>query len=175
MEVARRSPNPSIPGQIASPGQLAAWLGGIAIFFLIWYATYHRARFSTTDRSPANLPPETGIYHRLNVFSGCNLVPFIGWGVYIMGLMSQEFTALGLEQNEFAAFVQTIPFSFMLWLAVGMVPLMTVLKLDFGPMQKAEICACQDTRSSPANAESNGSEIKGFAHANARPILVWVR
>ena len=91
-----------------------------------------------------------------------------------MGLMSQQFTALGLEQNEFAAFVQTIPFQFYAWLAVGMVPLMTVLKLDFGPMQKAEISACQDTRSSPANAEPNGSEIKGFVHTNARPILVWV-
>ena len=53
-----------------------------------------------------------------------------------------------------------------------MVPLMTVLKLDFGPMQKAEISARQDTHSSPEHAEADGSEIKGFAHANARPMLV---
>ena len=91
-----------------------------------------------------------------------------------MGLMSQEFTAVGLEQNEFAAFVQTMPFQFYAWLAVGMVPLMSVLKLDFGPMQKAEISARQDTHSSPAKAESDGNEIKGFTHANARPMLVWV-
>ena len=41
-------------------------------------------------------------------------------------------------------------------------------------MQKAEISARQDTHSSPAKAESDGSEINGFRHANARPILVWV-
>ena len=91
-----------------------------------------------------------------------------------MGLMSQEFAALWLNQNELAAFVQTIPFQFYAWLAVGMVPLMTVLKLDFGPMQKAEISAWQDSDSSPAKAESDGNEIKGFAHGNARPMLFWV-
>ena len=155
--------------------QLAAWFGGIAIFFsdlgtpLIIGPVFRPLidRLQISRQKLAFIIDSTSSPVAI-------LVPFIGWGVYIMGLMSQEFTALGLEQNEFAAFVQTIPFQFYAWLAVGMVPLMTVLKLDFGPMQKAEISARQDTHASPANAESKNREIKGFARDNARPILIWV-
>ena len=155
--------------------QLAAWLGGIAIFFsdlgtpLIIGPVFR----PLTDRLKISRQKLAFIIDSTSSPVAI-LVPFIGWGVYIMGLMSQEFAALGLNQNEFAAFVQTIPFQFYAWLAVGMVPLMNVLKMDFGPMQKAEISARQDTHSSPAHAESDDSEIKGFAHANARPMLVWV-
>lgn len=155
--------------------QLAAWLGGIAIFFsdlgtpLIIGPVFRPLidRLQISRQKLAFIIDSTSSPVAI-------LVPFIGWGVYIMGLMSQEFTAVGLEQNEFAAFVQTMPFQFYAWLAVGMVPLMSVLKLDFGPMQKAEITARQDTHSSPAKAESDGGEIKGFTHANARPMLVWL-
>ena len=57
------------------------------------------------------------------------LVPFIGWGVYIMSLIYQEYAALGIEESEFTAFIRTIPFQFYAWLAVMMVPLLTLLAL----------------------------------------------
>ena len=155
--------------------QLAAWLGGIAIFFsdlgtpLIIGPVFRplTERLRISRQKLAFIIDSTSSPVAI-------LVPFIGWGVYIMGLMSQEFTALGLNQNEFAAFVQTLPFQFYAWLAVGMVPLMTVLNLDFGPMQKAEISARQSSDPSPARAEPDGSEINDFARTNARPMLVWV-
>ena len=155
--------------------QLAAWLGGIAIFFsdLGTPLIIGPAFRPLTDRLNISRQKLAFIIDSTSSPVAI-LVPFIGWGVYIMSLMSQEFAALELKQNELAAFVQTIPFQFYAWLAVGMVPLITVLKLDFGPMQKAEISARQDLDSSPAKAESDGNEIKGFARGNARPMLVWV-
>lgn len=155
--------------------QLAAWIGGIAIFFsdlgtpLIIGPVFR----PLTDRLKISRQKLAFIIDSTSSPVAI-LVPFIGWGVYIMGLMSQEFAALGLEQNELAAFVKTIPFQFYAWLAVGMVPLLSVLKLDFGPMQKAEISARQGSESSPTETESHDSDIESFAHANARPMLVWV-
>ena len=155
--------------------QLAAWLGGIAIFFsdlgtpLIIGPIFR----PLTDRLKISRQKLAFIIDSTSSPVAI-LVPFIGWGVYIMGLMSQQFATLGLEQDELTAFFQAIPFQFYAWLAVTIVPLMTVLKLDFGPMQKAEISARQGSDSSPAKAKSSGSEIEGFAHANARPALVWL-
>ncbi len=40
------------------------------------------------------------------------LIPFIGWGVYIMGLIKQEFDNLQVTESEFTVFVQAIPFQF---------------------------------------------------------------
>ena len=66
------------------------------------------------------------------------LIPFIGWGVYIMGLIKNEFDLLNITTSEFSTLVQVIPFQFYAILAVLMVPLVAITKLDFGPMAKAE-------------------------------------
>ena len=163
-------PNPSIPGsnRVFRLSWPPGWAG--LPFSSIWYATHHRAHFSTTDRSPANLPTETGIYYRLNVFSGRNPGAFYRMGVYIMGLMSQEFTALGLEQNEFAAFVQT--FFSVLCLAGGRYGASDDRAgTDFGPMQKAEISARQDTHSSPA--KPNLTAARSMASDTPMPDPYW--
>ena len=79
----RRSlcPFHQFPGQIAPPG-LAGRLARRDCHFLFRsrYPTHHRARISATDRSPEHLPPETSIYHRLNVFSSRNPGAFYWMG-----------------------------------------------------------------------------------------------
>ena len=55
-----------------------------------------------------------------------------------MGLIKNEFDLLNITTSEFSTLVQVIPFQFYAILAVLMVPLVAMTKLDFGPMAKAE-------------------------------------
>lgn len=122
--------------------QLAAWIGGITIFFsdlgtpLIIGPVFR----PLTDRLEISRQKLAFIIDSTSSPVAI-LIPFIGWGVYIMSLMSQEFAALDMDENEFSAFIRTIPFQFYAWLAVVLVPLLTLLRLDFGPMAKAEVAA----------------------------------
>ena len=119
--------------------QLSAWFGGIIIFFSdlgtplivgpVFEKIFDKAKISReklawiidSTSSPVAV-----------------LIPFIGWGVYIMGLIKSEFDLLGITTSEFSTLVQVIPFQFYAILAVTMVPLVAITKLDFGPMAKAE-------------------------------------
>jgi Na+/H+ antiporter NhaC len=103
------------------------------------------------------------------------LVPFIGWGVYIMSLIYVEYEALGISESEFTAFVRAIPFQFYAWLAVMMVPLLTFLRFDFGAMAKAEKVAEQDPDEDSKALAQDKSQVQyqAFTHPNAKPVLVW--
>lgn len=155
--------------------QLAAWVGGIAIFFsdlgtpLIIGPVFR----PLTDRLKISRQKLAFIIDSTSSPVAI-LIPFIGWGVYIMSLMSQEFAALGMDENEFSAFIKTIPFQFYAWLAVVLVPLLVFLGLDFGPMEKAE----EEVRSLHADAASMEEEqheeaVVAFTHPNAKPVMVW--
>jgi Na+/H+ antiporter NhaC len=154
--------------------QIAAWVGGIAIFFsdlgtpLIIGPVFR----PLTDRLRISRQKLAYIIDSTSSPVAI-LVPFIGWGVYIMSLMSQEFTALGLDEDELTAFIRTIPFQFYAWLAVALVPLLAYLNIDLGPMRGAEIAAQnQLTRDSDdRTAQTDSSE--AFTHPNAQPVLVW--
>lgn len=154
--------------------QLAAWMGGIAIFFsdlgtpLIIGPVFR----PLTDRLRISRQKLAFIIDSTSSPVAI-LVPFIGWGVYIMSLMSQEFTALNMDENEFTAFVRTIPFQFYAWLAVTLVPLMALLKLDFGPMAQAEIDAQQAAQAAVSDSNESTEEVAAFTHPNAKPVLVW--
>lgn len=154
--------------------QIAAWIGGIAIFFsdlgtpLIIGPVFR----PLTDR--LNISRQKLAYIIDSTSSPVAiLVPFIGWGVYIMSLMSQEFTALNLDENEFTAFIRTIPFQFYAWLAVALVPLLAYLKLDLGPMRDAEIAAQNQQSLDPDNKTKQADGSEAFTHPNAKPVLVW--
>ncbi|AST90213.1 sodium:proton exchanger [Sutcliffiella cohnii] len=119
--------------------QLAAWFGGIIIFFSdlgtpllngpIFEKVFDKAKLSReklawiidSTASPVAV-----------------LIPFIGWGVYIMGLIQKEFEALSLAESDWDAFVAAIPYQFYPILTLLMVPLVAFTKLDFGAMAKAE-------------------------------------
>ena len=88
------------------------------------------------------------------------LIPFIGWGVFIMSVIADAFAANGLAESEWDAFVSAIPFQFYAWLAIFMVPAMTFLKFDYGPMAQAEA----------VEAPARASEDDG----RAKPVLVWL-
>lgn len=151
--------------------QLASWFGGLAVFFsdlgtpLIIGPVFRPLmdRLKVSRQKLAFIIDSTAAPVAI-------LLPFIGWGVYIMSLIFQEYAALGIEESEFDAFLRAIPFQFYAWLAVLMVPLLALLRLDFGPMVEAEAAAkAEGGRASP-EAESH---YESFAHPNARPVLVW--
>ena len=119
--------------------QLSAWVGGLIIFF------------SDLGSPLINGPVFEKIFDKLKLSREklawiidataspvAVLVPFIGWGVYIMGLIRAEFDKLGIADSEFSTLVQVIPFQFYAILTVLLVPLIALTKLDFGPMAKAE-------------------------------------
>ena len=154
--------------------QLAAWFGGIAIFFSdlgtplivgpVFRPLMDRLRISR--QKLAFIIDSTSSPVAI-------LVPFIGWGVYIMSLIYQEYAALGIEESEFTAFIRTIPFQFYAWLAVMMVPLLTYLRFDFGAMARAERDAQVDSDGDAVEQGESQMQFQAFTHPNAKPVLVW--
>lgn len=158
--------------------QLSAWFGGIIIFFSdlgtplivgpVFDKIFDKAKISReklawiidSTSSPVAV-----------------LIPFIGWGVYIMGLMKVEFDAAGLALSEFDTLVQVIPFQFYAILTVLMIPLVAITKLDFGPMAKAER-RVQETgelywaNSKPLRRPDSVEEMKSAGKGKA--ILIWL-
>jgi Na+/H+ antiporter NhaC len=119
--------------------QVATWLSGILIFFSdsaspllvgsVFQPICDRMRVSReklawvldTTASPV-----------------CILIPFIGWGIYIQGLIRKEFDAMGNTASEWYTFIEVIPFQFYALCALLMVPLVAFLRFEFSHMYKAE-------------------------------------
>jgi Na+/H+ antiporter NhaC len=159
--------------------QISAWIGGIVIFFsdlgtpLIVGPTFRpmadhlrvsRAKLAYIIDSTAS--------------PVAILVPFIGWGVYIMSLLEQQFTALGIEQSDFQALVSALPFQFYAWLAVFAVPLLALTGVEFGPMARSERRAAEsgltpeEAASAALNAPAQGATDKARASFIWLPLLV---
>lgn len=95
------------------------------------------------------------------------LVPFIGWGVFIIGLLQKEFETLNLSLSDYEAFVKAIPFNIYPILALIIIPALALMKLDFGSMKKAEENIENDI-------ELEIKEKKEYIVENAKPIYVWL-
>ena len=142
--------------------ELGAWFAGIAIFFSdlgtplivgpVFQPLADRLRLSRqklafvldSTSSPVAI-----------------LIPFIGWGVFIMSVIADAFQNNGLEQSEWDAFVAAIPFQVYAWLAIAIVPILAALRFDFGPMAKATAMPPQTSASTSAADVS-------------KPIVVWL-
>jgi len=101
------------------------------------------------------------------------LIPFIGWGLYSQGLIAQEYSELGLTENAFSVYVNAVPFQFYSLMAVMMVPMVAMLKADFGPMKKAEDNRAKDIVLEDKNTIQSES-LDEQTIKKAKPILVWL-
>jgi len=152
--------------------QIATWLTGIAIFFSdlgtplivgpIYRPIIDKLKISRvklawiidTTASPVAV-----------------LVPFIGWGVYSMGLIETQYLSLGISEPAFDAYVKAIPFQFYSIFAILMVPLVAYSGYEFGPMAKAE----QQAQASAGIKDDSGMALDvAFSHHNAKAIFVWL-
>lgn len=154
--------------------QLSTWLGGIVVFF------------SDLGTPLIVGPISEPLFDRLKISREklawiidstaspvAILVPFIGWGVYIMGLIQKEFDSLGILESDWNAFIKAIPFQLYSILAVLMVPIIAFLGYEFGAMAKAEK-RVQETGekywkdSKPLRSPSNNDD------KNSKAIFIWL-
>lgn len=150
--------------------QLAAWLGGIMIFFSdlgtpLIVGPAFRPLFDKLKISRQKL----AFILDSTASPVAILVPFIGWGVYIMSLLQKEISELAPNLNDWDLFIAAIPYQFYAFLALGILPILAIKKLDFGAMAKAEYNAQQGT-----SDLSNTETLNAFTHKNARPSFVWL-
>jgi len=119
--------------------QVLAWLSGLAIFFtdsgnsLIIGPLYR----SVFDKF--NLCREKLAYILDTTSSPISiLIPFIGWGAYIMSLIEKSYDEVGLTENAFAVLIKVIPYQFYAFLALTTVPIIIFTKKDYGPMKRMQ-------------------------------------
>ena len=119
--------------------QLAVWFMGLLIFFsdsgnpLIIGPAFQ----PITDRIKVSREKLAWLLDA-TASPVCILIPFIGWGIFIMGLMQKEFDALHLGYTDFETFVRVIPFQFYAIGTLFMIPIVALTGREFGAMFRAE-------------------------------------
>ncbi len=149
--------------------QIAAWFGGIFIFFSdlgtpLIVGPVFRPLFDKLKVSRQKL----AFIIDSTSSPVAILIPFIGWGVYIMGLLQKEFTALNATISDWDAFIGAIPYQFYAILAIAILPVIALTKFDFGPMIKAEADAHQGISN-----HNDTQSLKPFTHKSAKASFVW--
>lgn len=153
--------------------QLCAWVGGILIFFSdlgtpLLVGPVFRPLFDKLKISREKLA------WILDSTSSpvAILIPFIGWGVYIMGLIQAEFDNLNVAQSDYTTFVEAIPFQIYAILAIIMIPLVAFTKKDFSQMKKVEAEAALREYSFEEDLQAVSKEDGKGGTAGARPSMV---
>jgi tetracycline resistance efflux pump len=114
--------------------QLLAWLTGALIFVessisVLTVGTLYRPIFDKMGISREKL---AYIADSSSAPSSI-LIPFNGWGAFIMTLLAAEGFA-----DPFSTMIRALGYNFYAIIALLLVPLIILLKRDFGPMKKAE-------------------------------------
>ncbi|WP_108445480.1 Na+/H+ antiporter NhaC family protein [Halomonas denitrificans] len=157
--------------------QVSAWLGGLIIFFsdmgtpLIVGPVFEKLfdKVKVSREKLAWVLDSTASPVAI-------MIPFIGWGVYVMGLIREEFQRLGIDASEFTTFVQAIPFQFYAILTVLAVPVVALAGIDFGAMRRADR-RVRDTGalSWPESKPLRKLEPQADAGAGeSHPMLIWL-
>lgn len=156
--------------------QVSAWLGGILIFFsdlgtpLIVGPVFEKIfdKLKISREKLAWIIDSTASPVAV-------LIPFIGWGVYIMGLIRAEFDKIGISDSEYSTLVHVIPFQFYALLTVILVPLIAFSKLDFGPMANAENRVRQTGKLYwPESKPLRKAEELNEYTTGSKTILIWL-
>ncbi|MDH4071976.1 MAG: sodium:proton exchanger [Gammaproteobacteria bacterium] len=119
--------------------QLLAWLSGLAIFFTdsgnsLIVGPLYRSVFDEF-----RLCREKLAYILDTTSSPISiLIPFIGWGAYIMSLIEKSYAEVGLTENEFSVLIKVIPYQFYAFLALLTVPIVVFTGKDYGPMKRIQ-------------------------------------
>lgn len=154
--------------------QIAAWLGGILIFFSelgtpmivgpVFSPSFKKMRISReklawildTTSSPV-----------------CVLLPFFGWGATVMGILVVEFQNLGITQwTDWTAFCAAIPYQIYPILCLVLVPLVVLSKKEFGAMARAEKNARKGIFSKLANDDAGPLTVNVNNHVS--PLIVVI-
>ena len=155
--------------------QLAAWAGGILIFF------------SDLGTPLIVGPVFSDIFKKMKISKEklawiidstaspiCCMIPFIGWGVAAMSCVQDTFDTLGItEMSDWTAICKAIPFQIYPLLCIIMVPLVAFAGKEFGAMAKYEKMAIQGTLSEE-NGAVKDSKYNMIINNNASPLIVVI-
>ena len=119
--------------------QTLAWLSGLGIFFTdsgnaLIIGPLYRSVFDEFKLCREKLA------YILDTTSSpiSILIPFIGWGAYIMSLIEKSYAEIGLTENEFTVLIKVIPYQFYAFLALVTVPIVIFTGKDYGPMRRVQ-------------------------------------
>lgn len=156
-------------------GQMFAWMGGILLFFSdigtplivgpIFQPLFDKMKLSREKL--AMIIDSTASPVAI-------LVPFIGWGVYIMSLIDKEMGSFFPDASSLEIFISAVPFQFYAILAVFLIPWIAFNAADFGSMARAENMAAkgQPTPGQLGGAAGGVPEI--FTHEKAGASFVFI-
>jgi len=119
--------------------QLLAWLSGLGIFFTdsgnsLIVGPLYRSVFDEF-----NICREKLAYILDTTSSPISiLIPFIGWGAYIMSLIEKSYAEIGLSENAFTVLIKVIPYQFYAFLALATVPIVILMGKEYGPMRHTQ-------------------------------------
>ncbi len=138
--------------------QVLAWLSGLVIFFTdsgnsLIIGPLYRSLFDKF-----NLCREKLAYILDTTSSPISiLIPFIGWGAYIMSLIEKSYAEVGLTENAFAVLLKVIPYQFYAFLALITVPIIIFTGKDYGPMKRMQERFVAERRTTGAGVEPTKS------------------
>lgn len=123
-------------------GAIATWFMGILIFFDDYANTLIVGNTMRPYTDKLKISREKLSYIVDSTSAPIASIAIIStWIGFEMGLISDAFQQLGIEKNIYITFLQSIPYRFYCILALIMVPMIAIMKRDFGPMHKAEMRA----------------------------------
>ena len=130
--------------------QLGVWLMGMAIFFTdSGNSLILGPMFRPIFKSLGICREKLAFIIDSTSSPVCVLIPVISWGVYIMSLMDQSFTALELDRGAFETFVGVLPFQLYPILAIATVPVLAFTRREWGPMARAQERAAKERDEAP--------------------------
>ncbi len=154
-------------------GQLAAWVSGLSVFF------------TDTGNSLIVGPLFKPVFRELEI---CReklayiidttaapvsiLVPFVGWGVYIMSLIENSYSDIGIEGEPFAVLLSVWPYQFYAFLALLSVPMILSTGKDFGPMADAQKIYMKDLDEGVFDVEFLNAETEANSKEETKLIVV---
>ena len=149
--------------------QLLAWLSGLGIFFTDSGNALIIGPLFRSVFDEFKLAREKLAYILDTTSSPISiLIPFIGWGAYIMSLIERSYAEIGLTENEFTVLIKVIPFNFYAFLALLTIPIVIYTGRDYGPMRRAQadynanLTASDDATASPQALATDDSTPVGM-------------
>ena len=150
--------------------QISAWSSGIVIFFSdlgtpLIVGPAFRALFDRIGLSRQKL----AYVIDATAAPVAILVPFIGWGVYIMSLLNQQVENLGLGSSDYELLLSALPYQLYAWLTLAAIPLTAIIGYDFRLMREADTKAALRSNNDEALDTSVGGD-----QESARASFIWL-
>lgn len=119
--------------------QMAAWATGLSVFFSdSGNALIVGPLFKPVFRELKICREKLAFIIDTTASPICILIPFVGWGVYIMGLIENAYADVGINEDSFQVLLSIWPYQFYAFLALLSIPMILSTGRDFGPMAAAQ-------------------------------------